>query len=116
MKLAIRAAREKAAHTRIEAAVQALIDQGLVSPFKDVKVTVRTNDPQVVELLRLEKIADVLESVVGHVPATLEQAKGYLSQAEILAIPGLTKTSQEAIRAHFAALAEAAALVNGEEA
>jgi len=74
--------------------------------------------PDVRALYELEAIAPIVEALNANLSeaqaalseaeaqptAVLEQAVGYLSESDILAIPGLTKTSKEAITAYFEAL------------
>ncbi|MCA9936191.1 MAG: hypothetical protein KC415_19795, partial [Anaerolineales bacterium] len=68
----------------------------------------RVKQPQVARLERDERLGAFLETAVSalnqQVTAVLEQAQGYLSKDDILAIPGLTKTSREAIETYFADL------------
>lgn len=65
-------------------------------------------------LYELEAIGPIIEALAQVVAAELEQAIGYLSQEEILAIPGLSKSSAKAIEAHFAALAPVETAVSEE--
>lgn len=99
MKKAILAKRQLDAERAVNTAVQALSEQiGVpIPPFLEEPAG---RDAEVKHLFWMEALADFLGGVAEG-SGVLEQAEGYLSQAEILAIPGLTKTSREAIEAHF---------------
>lgn len=105
MKLTILAARRQEAHERLVTAADALAD---AFELPQPNLTPQERDPTVARLKRDEALglflADVVEEAAGRYTATLKQAEGYLSESDILAIPGLTKTSKEAIEAYFAAL------------
>ena len=113
MQKAILAKRQLDAERAVNTAVQALSEQVAVAvPSFLENPTGR--DAEIKHLFWMEALADFLGSVAERA-GVLEQTEGYLSETEILAMPGLTKTSQEAIRTYFAALAEATTLVNDEE-
>ena len=105
MKLTILAARRQEAHERLVAAAEAVAG-ALDLPLPELSPQER--DPVVARLRRDEVLGlflgDVAEAVADRQTAVLEQAEGYLSESDILAIPGLTKTSKEAITAYFEAL------------
>ena len=109
----ILASRLLAARKRVVAAVETAVTVYAIGPHlaDALYVAQREKQADVRMMLELEAIGPIVEALnqclsealtAMPAPATLEQAEGYLSQAEILAIPGLTKTSQAAIRAHFA--------------
>lgn len=102
MQKAILAKRQLDAERAVDAAVRVLSEQlGIpVPPFLE-KPTGR--DAEVKHLFWMEALAHFLGGIAEG-SGVLEQAEGYLSQTEILTISGLTKTSREAIEAHFAAL------------
>jgi len=104
MKQTIMAARRQTAHERLVLESQRLAAVlGLPDP---VGLEPQERNPAVRQLKRDEYLGGFLAQVRTALPApeTLEQAEGYLSQADILAIPGLTKTSKDAINAYFANL------------
>ena len=105
MKLTILAARRQEAHERLVAAAEAVAG-ALDLPLPELSPQER--DPVVARLRRDEVLGlflgDVAEAVADRQTAVLEQGGDTLSESEILAIPGLTKTSKEAITAYFEAL------------
>lgn len=60
----------------------------------------REKNPDVRALYELEAVGPIIEALAGK-PAAKDQAAGMVDQETILAIPGLTKTSREAIKAYF---------------
>lgn len=111
MKQTLFAKRAQIAHEQLQTAVLTLAETlDLEAP----EMNPRTRQPKVARLVRDENLgaflAEVAEAVEGGQTAVLEQAEGYLSESEILTIPGLTKTSQAAITGYFADLAETAVL------
>jgi len=105
MKQTILAARRQEAHDRLVAAAEAVasaLDLALpeLSPLERDPVVARLRRDEVLALF----LGEVAEAVAGVQMAALEQGEGYLSQSDILAIPGLTKTSKEAITDYFEAL------------
>jgi hypothetical protein len=108
MKQTIMAARRQNAHNRLVLECQRLAAVlGLPDPLG---LETQERQPAVRQLRRDEFLGEFLTNVRvkvldGPTAVTqLEQAEGYLSQAEILAIPGLTATSKKAIEAYFASL------------
>ena len=108
MKQYIFAKRRQDAHRQLETAVYALAESLNISP---PEMSPRSRQPKIARLKRDENLgvflAQVGEAINGVQTAVLEQAEGYLNESEILAIPGLTKTSRDAIENHFEALAAA---------
>lgn len=111
----ILAGRLLAARKRVLAAVETAVTVYAIGPklADALYVAQREKQADVRMMLELEAIGPIVEALnqcLGEalaaqvLPATLEQAEGYLSQADILAIPGLTKTSKDAINAYFADL------------
>ena len=111
----ILASRLLAARKRVVAAVETAVTVYAIGPklADALYVAQREKQADVRMMLELEAIGPIVETLnqcLGEalaapvIPARLEQAEGYLSQADILAIPGLTKTSKDAINAYFANL------------
>ena len=102
MKLTILAARRQEAHERLVAAAEAVAG---ALDLPQPELTPQERDPVVARLRRDEVLGlflgDVAEAVAHTQTAVLEQGEATLSESEILAIPGLTKTSKEAIVAYF---------------
>lgn len=61
----------------------------------------REKNPDVRALYELEAVGPIIEALAGKPAAKVGQAAGMVDQETILAIPGLTKTSREAIAAYF---------------
>lgn len=105
------AKRQQEAHVQLQTAVLNLAEAlDLEAPVMNP----RTKQPKVARLMRDENLGgflvQVAEAVAGQQTAVSAQAEGYLSEAEILAVPGLTKTSQAAIAAYFANMSETAVI------
>lgn len=96
------AKRRQEAHVQLQTAVLNLAEAlDLEAPVMNP----RTKQPKVARLMRDENLGgflvQVAEAVEGRETAVLQQSDGKLDQESILAIPGLTKTSREAITAFF---------------
>ncbi|MCB8988087.1 MAG: hypothetical protein H6661_10110 [Ardenticatenaceae bacterium] len=102
------------ARKRIVAAVDTAVATSGLNPaaLDDLRAAQRQKDADVRALYELEAVAPIVEAlnanlseaVADRQTAVLEQGEDTLSESEILAIPGLTKTSKEAIIAYFEAL------------
>ena len=87
----------------VKAAETAVRENGLPQALLDnLHAAQSEKQPDVRALYELEAIGPIVEMLAGK-PAVEElgQAAGMLDQETILAIPGLTKTSREAIIAYF---------------
>lgn len=108
----ILAGRMLEARRRVVRAVETAVTVYAIGPklVDALYVAQREKQPDVRMMLELEAIGPIVEALnqaLGDTLATPAPAEGYLSEADILAIPGLTKTSKDAIRAYFANLREA---------
>ena len=96
------------ARRRIVSAAETAVSQNGLDPqlLDALYAASQEKQADVRELLELEAIGPIVEALNADLVSagTLEEAEGYLSESDILAIPGLTKTSREAIAAHFEAL------------
>ena len=105
MKASIMAARRQDAHDRLVLEAQCLTAVlGLPDP---IGLEPQERNPAVRQLKRDEFLGSLLAQVRVRVldgQTAVTQLDGSLTQAEILAIPGLTATSKKAIEAYFASL------------
>lgn len=106
----ILAGRLEVAQGRIVAAAETAVTQSGLAPalLDDLRAAQQQKRPDVRAMAELEAIAPIIEALaepaVVEVTAIEEMSHDYLTAAEVLAIPGLTKTSREAIAAYFANL------------
>lgn len=101
----ILAGRMLEARRRIVAAAETAVATSGLDPaaLDDLRAAQRQKDADVRALYELEAVGPIIEALAaptaGFAPAGIA-----LSESDILAIPGLTKTSKEAIAAYFASL------------
>lgn len=87
----------------VKLAETAVSEHGLDSTLLDnLRAASAEKRPEVRVMRELEAIVPVIEMLLKTAVAVVEEAQGYLSQEEILAIPGLSKSSIKAIEAYFA--------------
>ena len=106
MQKGILAGRLQTARERITIAAESAVREYAVGPLllDELIAAQREKQPDVRALYELEALGPIVEALTQCLGDALAQQTHAVTQAEILAIPGLTATSKKAIEAYFASL------------